>query len=167
MRVKSFSSKPRLSGWGFEVPDVEMSIPSVSGYLTIPYHDGEEGLARWLPNQLHAWSWGGSTSRGCSAHILVYLSQWRNANLSQCFGENQFSCYKVSCAVLFLSTSFLLLLLASRKTCKSLLSASPPEIRHFVLLGRLGHTFCNLLVCNLFNHLLSHALELQWVSPSM
>lgn len=88
-------------------------------------------------------------------------------NLSQCFGEYQFSCYKVSCAVLFLSTSFLLLLLASRKTCKFLLSASPPEIRHFVLLGRLGHTFCNLLVCNLFNHLLSHALELQWVSPSM
>lgn len=35
VRVKCFNSKPRLPGWGFEVPDVEMSVPSVSGYLTM------------------------------------------------------------------------------------------------------------------------------------
>lgn len=55
-------------------------------------------------------------------------------------------------------------------TCKSLLNAPAPEIRHFVLSDRLGLTSCNLCVCDLFNHLLSHVVKLhclQWVSPSI
>lgn len=32
-RFKYFSLKPRRSGWGFEVLDIEMSVPFVSGYL--------------------------------------------------------------------------------------------------------------------------------------
>ena len=32
-RFKSFGLKPKQSGWGFKVLDVEMSVPSVSGYL--------------------------------------------------------------------------------------------------------------------------------------
>lgn len=45
-------------------------------------------------------------------------------------------------------------------TCKSLLNASALELRHFVLLDRLGHSSCNPCVCDLFNHLLSHVEKL-------
>jgi len=54
--------------------------------------------------------------------------------------------------------------------CKSLLNAPASDIRLFVLLDRLGHTSCNLCVCDLFNRLLSHVVKphcLQWVSSSL
>lgn len=114
-RFKSFSLKPRQSDWGFEVLDVEMSVPSASGYLATLLVERREWPKGCNNNSMPDVG-EGDTSRGCSAQILVDLPQWRNENLSQYFGENQFCFYKLYYAALLLPTSFPLLLLSSRKT---------------------------------------------------
>lgn len=148
-RFKYFSLKPRGSGWGFEVIDVEMSVPSVSDYLATLVVE-----RRVWPNGCNKSSMpgDGSTSRGCSAQILVELLQSRNATLFQCFGENQFCFYKVGCAVLFLPTSFPLAVAfkKNRIVYASLLNGPASEMRPFVLLYRLGHNSCNLGVCAIY-----------------